>query len=1143
MNFIENAVASNALPCPVCGKTDWCFMTIDSAEGLIQAVCGRPVQSPPPGWIDTGTRAKDGRVIYRTGNASTAHRKRFPKRIEWRRWDLQPGPEWLSRPAQESFDRGDKVRRIKGKDTGFYLWEGYLERGKCRVSRDGVVSEGFSDQWELLTVDGEAKELEVTYLYPDADGRPVGRVRRRQWSDRRSWYERDSLKTKEIRPFHAVKTTDPEHPWVWKLGRGEQTWPLYRQREALDAIDRGEPVFVVAGEQAVEVMARQGFVAVSPQGGENRQGDVITNIGDHLKQAYRLGSKPILLLWPDADPTGQRSWAELQQTCNNQDILAATLSPTECWAEMPDGGDVADMFRAFRGAVDQLRTAIITAAEQAIDRQERILKAAQQRKHWGAPEERGSELGFFRTRKARKTEHDSADDDGLISYWQPKTDFNFKVVRELIGADGGGLQLAVKLADYRQERRLRVGTEDCSTKARFQGAIAKGVGRNVICNLKDEELQALMRVRLLEYRLFEDGMSFRLAERIGRQPDGHWIFPARQFSPAGEETQESRSGWVWNDELSGGEDNISPPEITTPSREPFLALVRNSREFFKQNWAICLLTLGYVAAGCHYEQILKTEEAFPVLDLFGDMGCGKTQIAKTALAIIGHHKSGVMAETTISAAYERLKITGSLAICLDDPKRDAALSSFFKSLYGGESRNVRGGDKKRFNVQKPRSPLFFTSNMALGEDHQAARSRLIKIFVPRVESGDSSAWLAMDQARELASGIFPELIKMTYDPSAVREIEHAIAPHLNLAHDRLPRSFALLLYYTQKVAALAGDTTDVIAYCAEHVFPRLNTAEEAGDSLLDFVEKVLALKTAGEVGPWNIRVVAKLGSRALAINLPSVWPVVERNYKLPYDQGNLKAVIEARGGNLKATHQFHADRNESLSCIKNGSKARKTTQRCCEIPLELLAAGNFIFGNDENDVNDVNGGWEQPSNPGPQATTSITTDVNGLTKDVNGFTSLPVKGEGLDPLQPSLIYTDLHRSQAHLHDVNGCDAVEAGVPAADLHHLHHLHPKTLTPDLDQQKTTSLTDPACITPHTHPDLFEVPRKLGKGDRLWGWQGDRWAEAVYLGKKQGSTYSMLTRKLGDGIRVRWVGGLDVAIALEDCRVSAEMSAKEA
>jgi hypothetical protein len=1037
MAFLENVRASVGLQCPICDSSDWCWLTVDSKEGLIGAVCGRG-KSTPDGWTQDDRSAKDGRHIYHKGNSKTAHRRKFPKAIEWRRWELPAGPEWKPRPVSESFSRGDRVRFKAGGEL--FEFEAYSTKGRCKISKDGTTTEAFPDRLELVTHDGDAQELEIEYPYIDADGRTVGRIRRRQWSDRRRWYETNHLKTKEIRPYHSVRATDPDNPWIWKQGRGDQPWPLYRQTAAIEAIDRGEPVFVVAGEQACECMATLGFVAITPQGGEYRQNDVITTLGDHFRSASRSDLRPLLVLWPDHDPTGQSTWAKLQKTCSNQDILACSLNPVEVWADMPDGGDVADLWRGWTGQVDRIRQAIINAAEQAIDRQERILRADAQRKAWGAPDDRGSELGYRVLQKLTKEEiaqgYESAE------AWKPKTDFNFRVTRELIGNDGGGLQLAVKLADYPQERRIRITSDDCNTKAKFQKAITLGVGRAVTCNLKDDQLQALMRVRLLEYRLFEEGMSYRLADRVGRQADGTWVFKDRQFTKTGEETSESKSGWCWNDALTDNENSFKSPIIGNPDPQALPRLADAARRFFGDNWPIVLLAMGHATAALFYSEIMASEGSFPILNLYGDGGSGKTQAAEAAMSLFGGHlrDGNIMAQVSVSAAYERLQGAGGLLHCIDDPKRDDSLSDFFKALYNAKSRVVRGKDGKKFATQTPHSPLFFTSNMALGEDHQAARSRLAKIFVPKVGC-DSSAWLDFEAAKDQASGCFPDLIKLGFDSNAIKAMERTIAPHLSKAHDRLPRSFALILHYAQLVANLAGDKINLPAWCAEHVFPQLNSSAEAASSMLDFVQKIWALKTQGDLGPWNVRIVNKLGSKVLAIYLPSVWPIVEKAYKLPYDQSNLRSVIEAKGGNLRGSHGFDISRNESLACIKDGSKAKRGTQRCVEIPLDLLSDADLIFENCENDVDRVDR-VDQILEAPPLRSSVSTTDVDQTTKDVDPSTSLEASQLALYGDVPISINTINIDQQVDQHNAGDQNPVIEGVSKSDQHDQHDQHQKT-----------------------------------------------------------------------------------------------------
>lgn len=939
MGYREHQAASQSRPCPICQKTDWCFLTVDSEEGLIRAICGRPA-SAPEGWRLEDREAKDGRKIYSKGDAKKANRRKFAQVIDWEPRALPPGPEWAARKWEDgqAFGGGDRVW-MAGK---LYTVVGYGNRGVVKIrGESGGESEVFADGLVPAIADGDAKELEIWYAY-EAQGKPVGRVRRRQWSDRRPWYEKDSLKSKEIRPFFASKTTDPQEPWVWRWGKGEQLWPLYREEEALDEIERGGVVLVVAGEQAVEIARGLGFVACCPSGGERRQGDIVTALKPALQKAQDARKRPFLALWPDLDPTGEDTWRQLQRTCNNQQLLAATLMPTEIWADMPIGGDIHDLWRGWRGDKAKIRAAIVAGIEAAIDRQERILQAEDQRRHWGAPEAKRGELGFTVIQELKKREREESGEE-FKEVWKPKTDFNFSIRREMVGADGGGLLLALTLADYPGERLVRLATDDCSSKAAFQKAITRGLGRNVVCNLKDDQLQALLRVRLLEYRLFEGGASYKLIDRIGKQADGHWVFKDRQFDPTGTESSENRSGWIWNESLTDNDQAFKAPSIVDPNSQAIKDWAIAGRRFFGSNWPIVLLTAGYVAAACHYDRIMSAEDSFPILNLYGDAGSGKTMSARYALALVGQHNEGIMAKVSISAIYERLQGAGGLAHCLDDPERDDSLADFFKALYNAKTRVVRGRDGKKFASQTPHSPLFMTSNMALGEDHQAARSRLCKIFVPQTD-GDKLSYPLLEQAMGKASGCFPDLVALAYDPDKVRGWEAMIRPLLEKAHDRIPRSFALVLGYATEIATLAEDDADVFGYCIEHVFPRLNILEEGGDSLCDFVERVSVLVTEGLLGAWNVRPISKLGSRSLALHLPSVWAVVEQRNKLPYDLSNLKAVIGAKGGNLSGSQQFHSDKNESLTALRDGRRPNMRTSRCVEIPWEAIAqVADFDF--------------------------------------------------------------------------------------------------------------------------------------------------------------------------------------------------------
>jgi hypothetical protein len=91
------------------------------------------------------------------------------------------------------------------------------------------------------------------------------------------------------------------------------------------------------------------------------------------------------------------------------------------------------------------------------------------------------------------------------------------------------------------------------------------------------------------------------------------------------------------------------------------------------------------------------------------------------------HQDGMMCDISLSAAYERLKLSGSLLHCLDDPTRNPGLNAFLKGFYNGKAAVVRGKEVS-FNVQRPHSPMMVTSNHACGENDAATQSRWCGYF-------------------------------------------------------------------------------------------------------------------------------------------------------------------------------------------------------------------------------------------------------------------------------------------------------------------------------------------------------------------------------------------------------------------------------
>jgi putative DNA primase/helicase len=286
--FAENGIeASRDNPCLLCGSDDWCFHLSKNAT-----ICGK-TDYAPSGWLKI-SKAKDGRGIFaKEGSRShRCHGLPNPKEI----LPLQLNPK-LDLP-----------------------------------------------QWVTLSTVGSESEQQIEYFYPDPDtGEPLGKVVRKQWSNRRAVYGRSRRDTKEIRPWHWAKPFRPDvqDGWWSDRGKGEKEygykWSLYRQSEVKEAIASGEAVvFYVAGEQAVETAREIGLTAFCNQGGE---GSYLQEIVDFL----RANKPQLFVIFPDHDDTGRKSGAKLLQACTKANIPTVMIEPENIWLDLPNKGDIYDV--------------------------------------------------------------------------------------------------------------------------------------------------------------------------------------------------------------------------------------------------------------------------------------------------------------------------------------------------------------------------------------------------------------------------------------------------------------------------------------------------------------------------------------------------------------------------------------------------------------------------------------------------------------------------------------------------------------------------------------------------------------------------------------------------------------------------------
>ena len=280
--------ASNDNRCPCCDSPRWCFI-LDDGNAVI---CER-TDVAPDGWECTGT-AKDQRPIYA------------------------------------------KV----GTSRGYQRYKGILPSPGSIILKAHPLAD-FPPCVEVGSDYRGVRELKIDFLYPDPKtGQPIGKVVRRQWSDRRRAYN-DGKDNKHLRPWHWV---EPYHPdqgtqgWWSDRGKGSKPWPLYREAEAANAIARSECLIVFngTGEQAVETFRKLGLFSICAQGGEGT-GDA--QVIDFLKR----NTPQVFVLSPDEDAAGHKAAGKLQEGCNRVKLPAVTISLKNVWAGLPPKGDITNI--------------------------------------------------------------------------------------------------------------------------------------------------------------------------------------------------------------------------------------------------------------------------------------------------------------------------------------------------------------------------------------------------------------------------------------------------------------------------------------------------------------------------------------------------------------------------------------------------------------------------------------------------------------------------------------------------------------------------------------------------------------------------------------------------------------------------------
>jgi hypothetical protein len=190
-------------------------------------------------------------------------------------------------------------------------------------TRDILQALGFD-----LSNNGDRQEPEAVYDYWDIDRKLLYQVVRGQNKD-----------FKQRRP-------DGNGGWIWNLQGVKPT--LYRLPETIEAVQRGETVFVCEGEKDCNNLAKLGLAATTNSGGAGKWQD---SFSDHLAGA-------VIVILPDNDDPGRRHADQVARSLQGK---AKSIKVVEL-PGLPDKGDVSDWL-AKGGTKEELLKMVAEALE------------------------------------------------------------------------------------------------------------------------------------------------------------------------------------------------------------------------------------------------------------------------------------------------------------------------------------------------------------------------------------------------------------------------------------------------------------------------------------------------------------------------------------------------------------------------------------------------------------------------------------------------------------------------------------------------------------------------------------------------------------------------------------------------------------
>ena len=314
-------------PCPVCGRTKDSDCRWDAKE-----LCHCRTYAKDPPKAGDVIHGSDGRQWAYLGESDRGRWALFKPHEERRGgWDPKPAPSTKRDSTKRKTSRTSPTPKVAVTPD--------------RPTKDSVPltrSDSSTVAKKPIRPKGEQE-----FIYHDADGQPVIKVRRTDYGNGK-------------KKFSQLRYENGE----WIYGLNDQVTKrvrLYRIADARTMSEQtGLPIFLVEGEGCVDRLLKIGIPATTSIGGSKKwTGYGFPNYLQDL-QGCRI------ILSPDADRTGLEHMLEIERSLRQHGIEIAgwlLAPPNAPWENLPDGGglDVVDWLESGATAeeiLSSIRTAL-----------------------------------------------------------------------------------------------------------------------------------------------------------------------------------------------------------------------------------------------------------------------------------------------------------------------------------------------------------------------------------------------------------------------------------------------------------------------------------------------------------------------------------------------------------------------------------------------------------------------------------------------------------------------------------------------------------------------------------------------------------------------------------------------------------------